>query len=69
MTYTNIITKETHAAGWSFGDGAEADLLTGKLMFIADARKDGWRCVARAETRQTAYTKLRAMVAERDKEG
>ncbi len=68
-TYTDIIAKEIHAAGWSYGDVSEVDLWTGRLMFIADAHKDGWRCVARAETRQTAYTELRTMVAERDTEG
>ena len=68
-TYTDIMAKEIHAAVWSYGDVAEADLMTGRLFYIADAHKDGWRCVARAETLQTAYMELREMVATRDKEG
>ena len=67
-TYTDTIAKEIHAAGWSYGDTSEADLITGRVFYIADAHKDGWRCVARAETRQTAYMELRAMVAARDGE-
>jgi endonuclease YncB( thermonuclease family) len=63
------INLEMVAAGWAYGDVSEVDLWTGRLMFIADAHKDGFRCIAKAETRQTAYTELRAIIAEQEGEG
>ena len=52
-TYADIIGKELHATGWSYGDVAAVEGET--LVFVADAHRGEHRCVARAETLLTAY--------------
>ena len=67
MTYPDIIRREIHDAGWSYGDTAYRD-AQGRLVYVTDAHKQGrMRCVARAETSLTAYMELRAMTASADR--
>ena len=49
-TYVDIIANEIHAAGWSYGHVSYIDRRVGKLVWVADAHKDGQRCVAKGET-------------------
>ena len=44
------------------------DAETGARVYVADAHKDGQRCVARGETLLTAYLELRGLVAGVDVE-
>lgn len=60
-TYVDIIGKELHAAGWSYGDVAAVEGQT--LLYVADAHKGEHRCVARAETLLAAHYELKGIVA------
>ena len=62
------ILTEIHAAGWSYGHTAYRDKKTGTTVHVADAHKNGQRCVARGDTLLTAYSELRALVVGADKE-
>lgn len=61
-SYAEIIADEIHAAGWSYGDTSYFDAEKGCLMHVADAHKDGQRCISRAETLLTAYIELQDMI-------
>ena len=62
-TYTDIMAREIHAAGWSWG--TVSYVQDGRQMHVADARHvDGWRCIARAESELTALVELREMIRE-----
>jgi len=62
MTYADMLCREIHAAGWSYG--LTAAIFTGiGLLYVADATKsDGHRYVARAETELGALTELKKML-------
>ena len=65
---SDIIAEEIHAVGWSYGHTSYTDTETGARVYVADAHKDGQRCVARGETLLTAYLELRGLVAGVDVE-
>jgi hypothetical protein len=66
-TYVDIICKELHDAGWSYGDVAAVEGET--LLYLADAHKGEHRCVARVDTLLTAYAELKAMAVKVDGKG
>lgn len=43
MIYVDIISREIHAAGWSYGHVAYVDGRTLKLVRVAGAHRDGQR--------------------------
>ena len=66
--YTDIISKEIHQAGWTYGHASYMDTGIGEQMYVTDAHKPGrMRCVARAETLLTALMELQAMIAKADR--
>ena len=68
MTYTDTISSEIHAAGWSYGHIVYSD-EHGRVTCAADAHRDGERHLARAETLSGAYIKLLSMVSGSEDEG
>ena len=64
--YAEIIADEISRAGWSYGHSAYQDTGTGKRVHVADAHKNGQRCVARGERLMTAYLELRSMAGRLD---
>ena len=58
------LASDLHTAGWSYGHTAYRDTDTGKRVFVADAHKDGQRCVARGDTLVGAYIELQRMTAQ-----
>lgn len=66
-TYAETVADDIHAAGWSYGHTAYRDTETGKLVHVADAHKDGQRCVARGDSMLGAYIELRSLVAGADR--
>lgn len=67
-TYVDIIATEIASAGWSYSDAVECTEEGGCVLYVATAYKDGYQCVARAETLQTAFMELREMTAKQDRE-
>ncbi len=68
-SYSDIIAKEIHASGWTWGETPYIDTQTGKHMVALDAHKEGRiRCVARCDDRQTAFMELRGMTAKADRD-
>ena len=68
-TYIEIIAKEVHAAGWSYGETSYIDFELSKHMTAVDAHKEGrLRMVCRADDRQTAYMEARSMTNKADKD-
>jgi hypothetical protein len=66
--YIEIIAKEIHAAGWSYGETSYIDFDLSKHMTAVDAHKEGRiRCIVRADDRQTAFMELRSMTQKADK--
>ena len=62
MTDADILCKEIHDAGWSYGITAAIFHGLG-LLYVADAHKnDGHRYVARAETELGALMELKKML-------
>ena len=59
-SYADIIAKEIHDAGFSYGE-VQA-IVDGKLIWVVDASKDGQKYIAQAETQLTAYLNLQNML-------
>lgn len=64
-TYTDIIAKELHALGASYGTVAFWDTKAKREMWTADARgADGRRWIVRAESEVGALMELKGMVQQ-----
>ena len=68
MKYSDMIAKEIHKAGWSYGSCQYVD-VSGKWMYSVDANKDGRKCVASAENLCAAYIGLKNTIEAIDSQG
>ena len=67
-TYTDILSDELHAAGWSYGYGKAMDKMTEEIFYVADAHKGDLRAKAHGETLQTALMELVGVTGRLDRQ-
>ena len=62
-TYADIIAKEIHEAGYSYGETQA--IVDGQLIWIVDASKEGQKYVCQAETKLAALMELQGVLRKK----